>query len=62
MKTLNESPDPPSIDTLACIIDETLRYSEMVALIDEAATYFRNDGQMTDATRTFEQFVDWARN
>lgn len=62
LKALNNSPEPPSIDTLAVIIDETLRYSDAIGYVDEAAVYFSNDGQMTEAARAFEEFVQWARS
>jgi hypothetical protein len=62
LKALNNSPEPPSIDTLALIIDETLRYSDAIGFIDEAAIHFSNDGQMTETARAFEEFVQWARS
>ena len=60
LKALNNSPS--SINTLAFIIDETLRYSDAIGYVDEAAVYFSNDGQMTEAARAFEEFVQWARS
>jgi hypothetical protein len=60
LKALNRSPEPPSIDTLAVMIEEALQYADAVALVSEAADYFKGDGGMVDAAKAFQEFVDWA--
>jgi hypothetical protein len=47
---------------LALMIESTLRYSEAVSLVAEAADYFDADGQMVEAAQTFQAFADWAQS
>ena len=61
LKAMNESAEPPSIDTLAVMLERTLRYSAAVSLISEAYDYFAGDGQMGETARTFQEFVSWAK-
>ena len=59
---MNASPEPPSLDRLASMIEESLRYSEAIALIDEAECYFRGESNLGDTANVFETFVQWARS
>jgi hypothetical protein len=60
LKAMNESAEPPTIDTLAVMLENTLRYSQAVSLISEASDYYAGDGQMGATAQAFQEFVSWA--
>jgi hypothetical protein len=62
MKAMNNSADPPTLDTLAIMLDSELRYSDAIDLISEAAVHFEGDGQMRATADVFQAFVTWARS
>ncbi len=62
LKEINKSPVPPNLDMLATMIDETLRYSEAISLIEEAAVHFDASGSLVQEARACQDFVDWARS
>jgi hypothetical protein len=61
LREMNQSPEPPTIESLAAMLDRTLNYSEAVALIRDAREVVGDCSSCEFMHKPLTDFEDWAR-
>ena len=61
LREMNQSPEPPTIESLAAMLDSVLNYSEAVNLIRDARETVKDCSSCEYMNKPLTDFEDWAR-